>query len=400
MFRCILKLNGGSEILLYIVVRTNDVSALGIYRSLKAEIDRLPYIASVRWPNMPFSLSDIEFNSEFVVEIGNPANDYNDSKDRFLQLLRSFGRDSEKIRLIASSDTALEFLVNLRRENVISDDMIYPSGTLVSIAELIDKNLVARRLNSVVGDAFGACFGLPLSGFQDTKVVLKPARKYLTNSFLTRFGQKAVVMPAYEVASFLSSNDIDPRDVFLQRFFEIATEMPSYFFCHDGKIQFGVSAEKHFVFPLFGTAHGLLLKDVPREEYRVSVAIANELGWCGPLMIEFCRERSGAVRIIEINFRPWLLNEGFRLNGYNFICGSHSPGPRRPFVWMRGIANLDSGVRERIFSEVEKSSLFTNFVDVEYAASGSITRSFLVRLLKNRGCPEPLIEIMRSNFVA
>ncbi|MCR9115547.1 MAG: hypothetical protein NXI22_01195, partial [bacterium] len=69
----------------------------------------------------------------------------------------------------------------------------------------------------------------------------------------------------------------------------------------------------------FGTANVLQLTWRP-ELLELAKRVGQAIQWRGTLMIEFIRDqKDGRWKVIEVNVRPWLFNDFYRLYGLPFV---------------------------------------------------------------------------------
>ena len=114
----------------------------------------------------------------------------------------------------------------------------------------------------------------------------------------------------------------------------------------------------------------------PNEQVvEIAKSIGVHLCWHGPLMIEFATHRSAKPVIIEMNTRPWLLNESFRQAGLDFITGTKNAAltaniHRRSAIWIRGLCELvKHGISQKcLIEEIELMSQSREVFDSDLCA--------------------------------
>ncbi|WP_119680558.1 carboxylate--amine ligase [Indioceanicola profundi] len=314
-----------------VILRSNDICHLGIVRALKAAGVRT--VAAVfDYPGAPDWLSDATAAADRTVRIPNPGADEAGAVAALEQLGIEEGADGRRPMLWASSDTGLVLFG--RNEERLGKRFRFlgeePDGRVPW--RTLDKGRTAAIL-----DAAGVGQPLTLACSTSGEIpavaaamrypcVYKPAVKDLTQSFYRGHGGlKAVTCAdARELSERLPAEIAAGHRLVVQELVEyegVEAEVPFYAYvdrCH--RIRMALTACKERVEPPgFGTATVLRITWHP-ELLEAAQTIATALAWHGPLMIEFTRDmRTGAWQVIEINGRPWLLNDFYRRAGFDFV---------------------------------------------------------------------------------
>ena len=163
---------------IYIPIWTNDISHLGIVRSLGSNEKKF-HSLKVTWPEMPITTSQTsKFMQEYTC-IGNPFTNLESSKTKALDICNSLVRQGYQLTFIPTSDTAQNFLAELVKSLEKDSWDIIPSGQMGNYSNFFDKSYhetVFAKLKSIY----------PISDSADSDHYpkkIKPAVKDLGNSF-------------------------------------------------------------------------------------------------------------------------------------------------------------------------------------------------------------------------
>jgi hypothetical protein len=324
----------------YVPIWTNDISHLGIIRSLGLSGEDY-HSLRISWPSMPKTFSE---HSKFMrghTNIGNPHADLNMSISLAQKKCLDLVDDVSRLRFIPASDTAQIFLNHLLLRFGLSTGSVHPSGTNSQYCNYFDKSFH----ENIIAKTMGVASLRTTFDAHDYPKIIKPAKKDLGNSFSRVFGTKAIPIRSAAELAELDLRGFCSSDLIAQKLIDWDdwSEMPCYFYFANGRSLFSSAVKKHCIFPSPNGTSYLL------EHIRVEPALQNageqlgaQLRWNGPLMIEFAHHKTRLPAVIEINTRPWLLNEAFRQLGTDYISGLKGPAPlgsdtTNISLWTRGI---------------------------------------------------------------
>lgn len=354
---------------MYIPIWTNDISHLGVIRSLGSNKEKFHSI-KVTWPEMPITTSQTSKFMQDYTNIGNPFTDLESSKTKALDICNSLIRQGHQLAFIPTSDTAQNFLAELVKSLEEGSWDVIPHGQMGAYSNFFDKGYhetIFAKLKNVYA----------ISDSVDSKYypkVIKPAVKDLGNSFARNLGSKAIIVTnKKDLKKYIKSPELSQRMIF-QKFLNWNEwkEIPCYFYFSNGKLKFSSAVQKHLIHPSpNGTAYLLEHIEVDPSLLEVAKDIGVKLVWTGPLMIEFAKHKQLKPAIIEINTRPWLLNEAFRQLGKDFILGTEIR-PRdikaQPWsLWLRGLCQITSTFKpHHLLEEYFETYATAFFYDADY----------------------------------
>lgn len=166
----------------------------------------------------------------------------------------------------------------------------------------------------------------PATMAMEFPVIIKPAVKdYGQTFYQQRNGSKAVVANSAEQLRQLLEEMLDQgHHLVVQEKIEFGgpqDEIPFYaYFDQAQRLRIGATGSKDVINPApFGTANVLQLTWRP-ELLELAKRVGQAIQWRGTLMIEFIRDqKDGRWKVIEVNVRPWLFNDFYRLYGLPFV---------------------------------------------------------------------------------
>ena len=340
---------------IFIPIWTNDICHLGVIRSLGMQ--NLPiHSLKITWPGMPQTFSQYSIFFSKHTDIGNPLADLKNSLKRAKSVYDRLKKDYRKIIFIPTSDTAQIFLEHLLDFLSLDPKSAYPTGKLGIYQNYSNKfyheKLFAKlssldSLNTTIEDNI-----FPM--------ILKPAKKDLGNSFSRLCGSKVKIINDYHDLETFKTDKPDLKNFIYQKIvnWHDYDERPHYFFFSTGDLKFSIAVEKKLIYPSpFGTSYFLNFENPNEKILEIAKDIGRNLKWNGPLMIEFAIGKSTKPTIIEMNTRPWLLNESFRQVGYDFITGNFQDRVSRNLsnlsaIWIRGLcALIQAGLSPKMIIE-------------------------------------------------
>ena len=316
-----------------VAIRANDICFQGILRSAHAQGFEAICV-HFTWPGAKPWYSEKSNLWKNAVEIANPVSDPHTAA-RQLALLGKKLKDliGHKPLAIPSSDTVQLLFFKFEKELRKYFDLYGYKDYSGFRFEVTHKGLFFDQLNDISSNLYPKTVLFSsdeqikdLSNNAAFPCVLKPAVKDFSQMFYRlNNGKKALILNDNEelkekLQEFLK-RDIPLIVQEYIPFESVHDEVPFYcFFDENGALQFAASGVKRLIQPpKFGTAIVLELASEPSLE-----AAAQQLGraisWSGPLMIEFIKHKeTGDWKIIEVNTRPWLFHDFYRMCGLPFI---------------------------------------------------------------------------------
>lgn len=315
-------------------VRANDVSFLGLIRATSEVININNTCGVFSWQGAPKWYSDVSKHLNNCLQLPNPA-EYED--DCLLNLIEfgksNYSKFNKKTLVLCSSDVNEVFfqihakelgqyfyLPGEKSASRIRDD-ISDKGKFF---ELLNKSL-PQYCPKTVSIRSKQCL-LKLNDWKVFPCVVKPSKKDLSQSFYRLHnGDKALLVHSRSSLKDVVGNLINLNyELVVQEYIDfdsLEDEVPTYaYFDRNSELKIYCNCVKKYIFPKnFGTA---LSVEVTCDEVLIEATkqIGSLIGWFGPLMIEFVKDRqNGRLVVLEVNTRPWLFHDFYRQIGLNFV---------------------------------------------------------------------------------
>ncbi len=316
-----------------VILRSNDISFLGLLRSLSEneDIDVIPVIFS--WNDDKWFCEESKYFKNFKV-IHNPASHEKEAVKDLILIGREIKKKYGKRALtFCSSDVNLILLHKYENKLseffTISGDSEFKSyrsnlsnkgNFFTNIQKSFYENVPKFRYIETKNDL------KKLDKWEHFPCVIKPAIKDLSQSFYKiNDRKKAIYCKSKEalkenLLKLLNSN----YKLLVQEYIcfdKYDDEIPTYtFFDKFHELKVYANGIKKIIYPEhYGTAI-ILEISFHKELINICKDLAKFLNWSGPLMIEFIRDKKDKnFKIIEINPRPWLFHDFYRKKGLPFI---------------------------------------------------------------------------------
>ena len=316
-----------------IVMRSNDLSFLGIIRSLGRE--KIPFRSIVfTWKNAHtwFSEKSKYFKKDY--RIPNPHENNKTALVAMVKigqlLLKEF---NQPLLIIPSSDTNLMFLIN--NENTLNKFFVLNGCKKFKTyrADIADKfycsSLVTKKYPELCPKTFKCESNIEIDLLIKKTlypVIVKPSVKDYAQSFYAKHnGMKALtVTNESELKKILNDGLVAGSKLIVQEkiaFDRPENEIPFYAYVDkNSKIIMAATGIKRLIQPHpYGTANVLELS-WHQELLELAQKIVEAISWRGLIMIEFIKEKNtNQWKMIEINTRPWLFCDFYSRCNFNFI---------------------------------------------------------------------------------
>ena len=316
-----------------IVMRSNDLSFLGIIRSLGRE--KIPFRSIVfTWKNAHtwFSEKSKYFKKDY--RIPNPHENNKTALVAMVKigqlLLKEF---NQPLLIIPSSDTNLMFLIN--NENTLNKFFVLNGCKKFKTyrADIADKfycsSLVTKKYPELCPKTFKCESNIEIDLLIKKTlypVIVKPSVKDYAQSFYAKHnGMKALtVTNESELKKILNDGLVAGSKLIVQEkiaFDRPENEIPFYAYVDkNSKIIMAATGIKRLIQPHpYGTANVLELS-WHQELLELAQKIVEAISWRGLIMIEFIKEKNtNQWKMIEINTRPWLFCDFYSRYNFNFI---------------------------------------------------------------------------------
>ena len=316
-----------------IVMRSNDLSFLGIIRSLGRE--KIPFRSIVfTWKNAHtwFSEKSKYFKKDY--RIPNPHENNKTALVAMVKigqlLLKEF---NQPLLIIPSSDTNLMFLIN--NENTLNKFFVLNGCKKFKTyrADIADKfycsSLVTKKYPELCPKTFKCESNIEIDLLIKKTLyplIVKPSVKDYAQSFYAKHnGMKALtVTNESELKKILNDGLVAGSKLIVQEkitFDRPENEIPFYAYVDkNSKIIMAATGIKRLIQPHpYGTANVLELS-WHQELLELAQKIVEAISWRGLIMIEFIKEKNtNQWKMIEINTRPWLFCDFYSRYNFNFI---------------------------------------------------------------------------------
>jgi len=316
-----------------VAIRANDICFQGILRSAHAQGFEAICV-HFTWPEARPWYSEKSNLWKNALEIANPVIDPQTAARQLARLGKKLKElIGHKPLAIPSSDTVQLLFFKFEKELGKYFDIYGYKDYSGFRFEVAHKGLFFDQLHNISSDLYPKTVSFSseeqikdVSSNATFPCVLKPAVKDFSQMFYRlNNGKKALILNNCEelkekLYEFLK------RDIPLVvqeyiPFESVHDEVPFYcFFDDSGALQFAASGVKRLIEPpKFGTAIVLEFASEPSLE-AAAQQLGSAIGWSGPLMIEFIKHKeTGEWKIIEVNTRPWLFHDFYRMCGLPFI---------------------------------------------------------------------------------
>jgi predicted ATP-grasp superfamily ATP-dependent carboligase len=316
-----------------IVMRSNDLSFLGIIRSLGRE--KIPFRSIVfTWKkaNTWFSEKSKYFKKNY--SIPNPQENNETALVEMVKigqlLLKEF---KQPLLIIPSSDTNLMFLIN--NEDTLNKFFVLNGCKKFKNyrADVADKfhcsSLITKKYPELCPKTFKCESNMEIDLLIKKilyPVIVKPSVKDYSQSFYAKHnGMKALTVTNESELKKILNDGLDARSQLIVQekiaFDRPEDEIPFYAYVDENsKIIMAATGIKELIQPYpYGTANILRLSWHP-ELLEIAQKIVEAISWRGLIMIEFIKEKNtNQWKMIEINTRPWLFCDFYSRCNFNFI---------------------------------------------------------------------------------
>jgi len=316
-----------------VVMRSNDLSFLGIIRSLGRE--KIPFRSIVfTWKTAHTWFSE---KSKYFKKDYNIPNPHENKESALIEMVKIgqllLEEFKQPLLIIPSSDTNLMFLIN--NENTLNKFFVLNGCKKFKTyrADIADKfycsSLVTKKYPELCPKTFKCESNIEIDLLIKKTlypVIVKPSVKDYAQSFYAKYnGMKALTVTNESELKKILNDGLDAGSKLIVQekiaFDRPEDEIPFYAYVDkNSKIIMAATGIKRLIQPHpYGTANVLELS-WHQELLGLAQKIVEAISWRGLIMIEFIKEQNtNQWKMIEINTRPWLFCDFYSRCNFNFI---------------------------------------------------------------------------------